>query len=285
MAWSTLDRACTNIQDCNAGISMKNALFRGRWPGDAISGGVCVLLDSFLPYTIDIARPPLKKVHGMTEARSLPRTIVYVDGFNLYFGLREAKLQKCMWLNIHELSRHLCGANRRLVNTKYFTSRVSGAPKGASPATIKSAEAKRKRQTEFLEVLATIPDLEITYGHFLAKDAGCHDCGAVWTKFEEKMTDVNIATAMMTDAFQDKFDAAILVSADSDLVPPVRAILKLFPEKRVYVAFPPERKSTELKNLASEKIEIFKTSQINSQLPNQVTLPSGRIVVRPADWS
>ncbi len=215
----------------------------------------------------------------------LPRTIVYVDGFNLYFGLRDANLQKCMWLNIHELSRHLCGTGRQLLRTKYFTSRVSGAPKGASSTSIKAAEAKRKRQSEFLEVLATITGLEITYGHFLAKDADCHACGSVWTKFEEKMTDVNIATSMMTDAFQDQFDHAILVSGDSDLVPPVRAILKLFPEKKIFVAFPPARKSTELKNLASDKIEMFKASLVNSQLPDQVTLPSGRVIVRPADWT
>ena len=37
------------------------------------------------------------------------------------------------------------------------------------------------------------------------------------------MTDVNIATAMLTDAYRDRFDTALLVSADSDLVPPVRA--------------------------------------------------------------
>lgn len=32
------------------------------------------------------------------------------------------------------------------------------------------------------------------------------------------MTDVNIAVEMMRDAFQDRFDAALLISADSDLV-------------------------------------------------------------------
>ena len=35
------------------------------------------------------------------------------------------------------------------------------------------------------------------------------------------MTDVNIATQMMIDAFQDKYNMAMLISGDSDLVPPI----------------------------------------------------------------
>jgi uncharacterized LabA/DUF88 family protein len=65
------------------------------------------------------------------------------------------------------------------------------------------------------------------------------------------MTDVNIAFEIMSDAFQDHFDIALLISADSDLSAPVMAIKYLFPEKRVIVAFPPERHSAQFQRIAN----------------------------------
>jgi uncharacterized LabA/DUF88 family protein len=38
------------------------------------------------------------------------------------------------------------------------------------------------------------------------------------------MTDVNIATEMLADAFLGKFDTALLISADGDLTTPVKRI-------------------------------------------------------------
>ena len=44
----------------------------------------------------------------------------------------------------------------------------------------------------------------------------------------EKMTDVNIATHLIIDAFQDRYDMAMLISGDSDLVPPIKAVHSLY---------------------------------------------------------
>ena len=57
------------------------------------------------------------------------------------------------------------------------------------------------------------------------------------------MTDVNISVALLGDAQDDLFDTAMIVSADSDLVGPVQAVLRRYPEKRVLIAFPPRRVS------------------------------------------
>ena len=70
------------------------------------------------------------------------------------------------------------------------------------------------------------------------------------------MTDVNIATELLTDAFQDRFDTAMLISGDSDLTSPIRTVRQVFPEKRVVVAFPPERQSVELAKAASTSFHI-----------------------------
>ena len=56
---------------------------------------------------------------------------------------------------------------------------------------------------------------------------------------------------MVVDAFRDRWEVAFLVSGDADLVPPIKAILAEFPQKRVFVIHPPCRTSTELKQAAS----------------------------------
>src|SRR5258708_31862839 len=50
------------------------------------------------------------------------------------------------------------------------------------------------------------------------------------------------------DALADRYDTAILITGDSDIIPALDAVKKLKPEKRLVVAFPPnrDRKSTRL---------------------------------------
>ena len=72
------------------------------------------------------------------------------------------------------------------------------------------------------------------------------------------MTDVNVAIELLGDAQDDVFDAAIIVSADSDLTSPARAVRQRYPEKRVVVAFPPNRVSKQLRQTD------LKTTKLNS---------------------
>jgi hypothetical protein len=43
---------------------------------------------------------------------------------------------------------------------------------------------------------------------------------------------------MLDDAYNDRFDRALLISADSDLAPPIRMVLERFPKKQVRVLTP-----------------------------------------------
>lgn len=56
------------------------------------------------------------------------RVVAYIDGFNLYFGMRDAGFDQCRWLNIYSLVSNLLKPNQTLVGVKYFTSRVSNNP-------------------------------------------------------------------------------------------------------------------------------------------------------------
>ena len=98
------------------------------------------------------------------------------------------------------------------------------------------------------------------------------------------MTDVSIAVELLTDAFQDSFDAALLVSSDSDLTAPVVAVGRLFPAKRTVVAFPPRRFSRELARAASAYLVIGRGVLAASVFPPQVRKQDGFVLNCPPPW-
>jgi len=162
--------------------------------------------------------------------------------------------------------------NQKLIATKYFTSRVSGPPN------------KVKRQGTFIEALETLNKFHIFYGHYLTNRVECKKCGNIFPKPNEKMTDVNIAVEMLTDAFLGNFDTAILISADSDLTAPVRKIRSLFSHLKVVVAFPPARFSFALKDVASGSFFIGRKKLAISVFPDEVLKSDGFMLKRPETW-
>lgn len=206
----------------------------------------------------------------------MERVITYIDGFNLYFGLKAKRLRRFYWLDVHRLSRAQLKARQTLEHVKYFTSRVSSTP---------SDPDQNRRQNVFLEATATLPQTSLYFGHYLSKRVVCHACGASWQKPEEKMTDVNIAMELIVDAQQDRFDTALLISADSDLTGPVVKVRTLFPKKRIIVAFPPARVSERLKREAHGWFRISEASIRQNQLPNPVVKPNGVALHKPRQWS
>jgi len=200
------------------------------------------------------------------------RIIAYVDGFNLYFGLKTRGWRCYYWLNIQELAKNLLRADQILVATKYFTSRIKCPPD------------KVKRQSTYIEALETLSSFEIFYGKYQFNAQNCPKCSSRFIVPSEKMTDVNIAVELMGDAFQDAFDTALLISADSDLTGPVVAVRELFPGKRVVVAFPPKRSSNQLKKVVSAYFYIGRNGLAKSLFPQQVCKPDGFILQCPTSW-
>ncbi len=206
----------------------------------------------------------------------MQRVVVYIDGFNLYYGLKSKGWQRYYWLDLRCLSQQLLLAEQKLVAVRYFTARV--ASQTPNPG-------RRMRQNTYLEAIATLPDLHIHYGSYLAKKRTCYQCGAIWNTYEEKMTDVNIAVEMLGDAQDDLFDNALIVSGDGDLTGPTLAVRKRYPEKRVVVALPPNRTSFQLRSAATASFTIGRRVLSKSQLPNHVVNPDGYVFTRPQSWN
>ncbi len=209
----------------------------------------------------------------MRDSQSIAnRVIAYVDGFNLYFGLKESGWRRYYWLDIHALVANILPPGSSLLDVKYFTARVD-APEG-----------KRVRQNTYLEALQAATACKTVFGKYQPELTHCSHCGGETRIPKEKMTDVNIAVEMMADAFDDRFDTAMLVSGDSDLTPPVRHIRHRFPGKRVVVAFPPKRHSIELERASSGSFVIARSRLRDSQLPDAIAKPDGYILRRPERW-
>jgi uncharacterized LabA/DUF88 family protein len=202
----------------------------------------------------------------------MERVIAYVDGFNLYFGLKSKGWRRYYWLNIQVLAQNLLKPNQKLLLTKYFTARIAGPPD------------KEKRQSTYIEALETLTRFQIFYGKYQLNPRQCSQCGFQDEVPNEKMTDVNIAVEILKDAYQDEFDIALLISADSDLVPPVKAVRELFSSKRVVVASPPGRYSASLANSASNSFVISRRNIAKSLLPEEIEKADGYILRCPPLW-
>jgi uncharacterized LabA/DUF88 family protein len=204
----------------------------------------------------------------------MQRVISYVDGFNLYFGLRDSGLRRYLWLDLLKLSENNLKSSQVLVEAKYFTSHISGPPN------------KRRRQLAYLEALGTLDARKFAmyFGKYQENPRRCGKCGAEESIPAEKMTDVNIAVEMLKDAFQDRFDVALLVSADSDLCPVITSVRALFPRKAVVAAFPPDRASKEIASVANAHFVVGRARFASSQFPEAIEKADGYILRKPDSW-
>ena len=200
------------------------------------------------------------------------RVFAYIDGFNLYHGMRDARLHNARWLDLHALCTALLKPHRILEMVRYFTARVRDDSEAA------------KQQAVFIDALLARGGVEVEFGHFLSTSVECQRCGFVKKKHEEKRTDVNMAVRLLEDAFDDRFDLAIVVSADSDLVAPIEAVRRRFPDKHVLVAFPPRRRSAQLRRVADAVYHLSDPTIRSSRLPDPVVTPSGVELRAPRGW-
>lgn len=157
-----------------------------------------------------------------------PRTIVYIDGFNLYYAaVRETPALK--WLGLARYCSYL-RPNDDLVAVRYFSAMVDGPTK--------------PNQEAYLRALATTPLVQIVLGKFKQKRVKCGITACTWagSKFynvpEEKRTDVNVAIFMLDDAYQNLCDNFVVISGDSDLVPALNRVKLRFPRKKIVVYIP-----------------------------------------------
>ena len=154
------------------------------------------------------------------------RACVFIDGGNLYHRLRE-----CGWptdVDIAEFGRRLAGL-RRLVSVFYYN---VPPPRTNPPQQI-------ARQRRYYARVQAGAGVLFCMGYLQERKV------EGLSVFEEKGVDIDLAVDMLSGAFEDRYDTAILVSSDGDFKPVVQAVQRR--GKRVeYVFFPKAQRSNAL---------------------------------------
>ncbi|MEX0763323.1 MAG: NYN domain-containing protein [Dehalococcoidia bacterium] len=206
------------------------------------------------------------------------KTNVYIDGFNLYYGA--LKGTRYRWLNLRRLAQLLL-PNDTIQKVRYFTALVSPHTNGDPDVAV--------RQQLFLRATRTLPDVEVHYGTFLtsfrrrpvAPVANPPHFVQV-AETSEKGSDVNLASYLLTDCFDNHCEQALVISGDSDLAEPIRLARQKL-NKRVVVAFPDPRGSALLRQRADSTIKVFEKTLREAQLPDSLRDANGTFT-KPKSW-
>ncbi len=171
------------------------------------------------------------------------RIIFYIDGFNFYFGIKrcakgDKKWNNAYWIDMIKLCEGFLAPDEELIKVIYFTATPLG-------------KGKSSRQSAFLNANKAINGkrFEIIRGKYLEKHIECPYCKGDISRPEEKKTDVNISVRMISDCISNEIDGLRLVTADTDLIPPLELIKHKFPKVKMKVCFPPSNYSYDISAL------------------------------------
>ncbi len=206
------------------------------------------------------------------------RTTVYVDGFNLYYlALRGTPFR---WLDLGALADRVLGARHQVHAIRYFTARIQ--PSRTDPS-------GPQRQQAYLRAITSDPRVSIHLGQFRRRSkrgaielpARLAGRPATISTFEEKGSDVNLASWALVDAYEQRTETVVLLTNDSDLAEPSRLLrLRGTP---VGVISPCEGRRS--KSFTSDFVKTIRPADLAaSQLPSSVTDSDGREVHKPDRW-
>ena len=200
------------------------------------------------------------------------RTLVFVDGFNVYHAIKTPRLGKYRWLNYWKLAEEFLQPKDQLVGVLYFTA-------------IPPWDIHKRNRHKRLISANQFYGVQVISGKFRYTTKRCRKCRQEYHTYEEKRTDVNIAVHLLKNAQEDNYDKAVLVSGDSDIIPAIEAVKQTFPEKELSLVIPIGGKARELTNFVGSSMQMKEIHLRTSQLPGTVTLQNGVALQRPIQWS
>lgn len=217
------------------------------------------------------------------------RTVVYVDGYNLYYGLLRRSPFK--WLDLYALfTNYVLDSEADVAEVRYYTAPVLGrmsddpesptrqrvylqALRKMSPGRITIVEGRMHHATPHQRLVKPIPEVP----HIEAVQVNV---------FNEKKTDVNLAADMIAGAWTGAYEQAVLCSNDSDLEAALATVKRYHPNLRLGLVAPipgdDHRKiSRDLVQFADWKKVLSTVHLANSQLPIQIPHTA---IKKPASW-
>ena len=207
-------------------------------------------------------------------------TNVYIDGFNLYY--RALKDTPFRWLDPRKLAETLFPSDS-IHRVCYFTARLDVRPSNPGQA---------QRQLIYLRALATLPGFDSYFGVFrsgvkrrpLVEPVPGLPTHVLVRDSEEKGSDVNLATRLLVDGFNEEYEQAVVVSNDADFAGAMRYVrddLGL----RVTLVNPDSKNSSprELADAATYVKRLWKSNLRRSLFPDTLTDEVG-VITKPGGW-
>lgn len=206
------------------------------------------------------------------------RARVYVDGFNVYY--RALRGTDCKWLNPLALARSLLDPTDTVDRVRYFTARISS----------RSGDLEApKRQQAYLAALGTIPEVTVHYGRFLTKQKWrpLVDDPSQFVNVmdsEEKGSDVNLAAYLLNDGWRDRYDAALVLTQDTDLCEPLRFVKHDLKKDVGLVWLDGKQPGRRFENCVSFVRHAtparLRAAQFDAELRNR----KGQVITKPITW-
>lgn len=146
------------------------------------------------------------------------RSVVIIDGSNLYFKLKSLGLKKNTKFNYKDWVQRLTQGTK-LVAIYYCVGKIR-----AKQIDIKARKMMASQQAFVTQLIKA--GFIIQYGYLLKSDS----------KFHEKGVDVQMAVDILRGAYRNEYDQVFLISSDSDLIPAIEEA-QAFGKEVVYVGF------------------------------------------------
>lgn len=211
------------------------------------------------------------------------RCIIYVDGFNWYFGVFQHR-PAWKWLNPQSFFEAM-RLDENVIAVKLFTALVDPQ---------KHVSDRRDRQKRYLKALGSLPKVQIILGKYQERTVTCRAQACPrrleYPVPEEKKTDVNMAVHLLEDAFRDQTDSMVVVSGDSDLEPAVEWVRRNHPKIKITVYIPVlEAERQQRRNDNYNRMGVTCKPLPLADIPRHLFPPTVPVhekesVTRPAEW-
>ena len=211
----------------------------------------------------------------------MKHVIAYIDAFNFYFGMTRGTKYK--WCDLFSLCKKLVPEDE-LIRVKVFSGR----------AKVLSDPQQPMRQQIYFRALESNNDVEVIKSPFhINKKRLPHQTWSIFGRKlffrvlspQEKGSDVKLATHLLMDGMNNKYDLALVITNDSDLEEPIRVVRKEL-RKRIMVAAPTKgHMADKLKKAAGGRNHRTLPMQlvIESQFPDQI-IHKGKRISKPDAW-
>lgn len=187
------------------------------------------------------------------------RIVAYVDGFSVYYacyrGPTKAAYAHLKWLDYRTLCEAMF-ADDDVVLVRLFTAIAPNPPAD--------------------------PGQAMRHDTYLRPPAGVAPAQTVFV-YQEKQSDVSLASHLLVDASDGRFDRAVLFTNDTDFLEPIKLVRARF-GLEVIVVSPDVTISKELKKAASAGWVLDRGLLFTCQLPDQLIDSAGRIIHKPVQW-